>query len=78
MLGFHGINSFDTMKTSTVLTSASIAALVASQPATVLEALRQRYVGRRTTRALLDAGLLNDPEGVQRRSVYDVVGPLGA
>lgn len=29
MLGFHGINSFDTMKTSTVLTSASIAALVA-------------------------------------------------
>jgi len=62
------------------LRRSAIAALVASQPATVLDALRHRYVGRSTTRALLAAGLLTDPEGVQHRSVYDVVGreALGA
>lgn len=62
------------------LRRSAIAALIAAQPKTVLEALRLRHVGRRTTRALLDGGLITDSEGVQRRSVYDVIGreALGA
>jgi hypothetical protein len=55
------------------LRRAAIDAIVATQPATVLDTLRIRDVGRKTTQALLDAGLITDPEGVQRRSVYDVV-----
>lgn len=55
------------------LRRSAIDALVAAQPTTVLEALRHRHVGRKTTRVLLAAGLLEDPEGVQRRSVYDVI-----
>lgn len=55
------------------LRRSAIAALVAAQPETVLDALRHRRVGRQTTRVLLDAGPLTDAEGVQRRSVYDVI-----
>ncbi len=43
-------------------------ALVARQPATVLEALRIPDIGRKTTRYLLAAGLLTDLEGAQTRS----------
>lgn len=43
-------------------------ALLALQPATVLEALRVRGVGRKTTARLLALGLLTDPEGVQDRA----------
>ena len=39
--------------------------LVARQPRTVLEALRIEGVGRKTTRRLLELGVLKDPEGVQ-------------
>jgi hypothetical protein len=46
-------------------------ALLAAQPRTVLEALRIHGVGRKTTRRLLDLGLLGDPEGVQHRSRTD-------
>jgi hypothetical protein len=37
------------------------------QPTTVLQALRIRGVGRRTTKRLLVVGLLTDPEQVQTR-----------
>jgi hypothetical protein len=47
-------------------------ALLAIQPKTVLEALRIPWVARRTTRHLLAAGLLTDPEGVQSRSRAEV------
>jgi hypothetical protein len=40
-------------------------ALVALQPATVLQALRIHGVGRKTTKRLLALGLLTDPEGLQ-------------
>jgi hypothetical protein len=35
---------------------------------TVLKALGIRGVGRKTTKRLLDLGLLTDPEGVQTRA----------
>jgi hypothetical protein len=43
--------------------------LLASQPKTVLEALRIPDVGRGATRELLVRGCLVDPEGVQNRSL---------
>ncbi len=39
--------------------------LIAKQPKTVAQALRIGGVGRKTTRHLLELGLLTDPEGVQ-------------
>ena len=53
------------------LSRAARDALLAAQPATVLDALRLRGVGRKTTRRLLAEGLLTDPEGVQRRARTD-------
>lgn len=47
------------------LSMKSHAKLLAKQPKTVIEALRIRSVGRKTTRRLLELGLLTDPEGVQ-------------
>jgi len=44
-------------------------ALVALQPRTVLQALRIHGVGRKTTKRLLALGLLNDPEGLQNRTL---------
>ena len=44
-------------------------ALVALQPTTVLQALRIHGVGRKTTKRLLALGLLNDPEGLQNRTL---------
>jgi hypothetical protein len=51
------------------LSRAACDALVALQPATVLQALRIHGVGRKTTRRLLGLGLLTDPEGVQTRAL---------
>lgn len=48
------------------LSRAVIAALVRRQPRTVAEALTIPGVGRKTTRHLLNLGLLTDPERVQR------------
>ena len=45
----------------------AMAEMLSQQPRTVLEALRIRGIGRRTTRELLRRGVLIDPEGVQRR-----------
>jgi hypothetical protein len=45
------------------------AALLAAQPATVMEALSLRDVGRSTTRHLLKLGLLTDPVDVQNHSL---------
>ena len=39
--------------------------LLAVQPKTVADALRIRGVGRKTTRKLLELGLLTDPDGAQ-------------
>lgn len=47
------------------LSMKSRAELLAKQPRTVAEALRIEGVGRKTTRRLLELGLLEDPEGVQ-------------
>lgn len=44
-------------------------ALVALQPTTALQALRIHGVGRKTTKRLLALGLLNDPEGLQNRTL---------
>jgi uroporphyrinogen-III synthase len=44
-------------------------ALAALQPTTVLQALRIHAVGRKTTKRLLALGLLNDPEGLQNRTL---------
>ena len=55
----------------------AIVALVELQPATVLEALRMRHVGRRTTRMLLELGLVTDPERVQTRSLAAASKQLG-
>lgn len=50
------------------LSRAARDALLELQPATVLEALQVRGVGRKTTGRLLALGLLIDPEGVQHRA----------
>jgi hypothetical protein len=47
------------------LSRAARHALLDLQPATVLDALRIRGVGRKTTARLLALGLLGDAEGVQ-------------
>ena len=47
--------------------------VVRSQPTTVLEALRIRGVGRKTTKRLVALGLLTDPKRVQTRP-----GPMDA
>lgn len=47
------------------LSMKSRAELLAKQPKTVLEALRIEGVGRKTTKRLLELGVLEDPEGVQ-------------
>ena len=44
-------------------------ALIATQPATVAEALAIADVGRKTTKYLLRVGLISDPEGMQRASL---------
>jgi len=44
-------------------------ALVALRPRTILQALRIHGVGRKTTKRLLALGLLNDPEGLQNRTL---------
>jgi hypothetical protein len=49
------------------LSRSALAAVLAAQPSTVTEALRIRGVGRKTTRLLLDLGLVADPERVQAR-----------
>ena len=49
------------------LSRAARDALLAQQPTRVLEALRQRGGGRKTTGRLLALGCLVDPEGVQER-----------
>jgi hypothetical protein len=46
----------------------AVDALMRAQPETVLEALRLPDVGRKTTKRLLEAGLLTDPEQVQQRA----------
>jgi hypothetical protein len=51
------------------LSRAACDALVASQPGTILQALRLRGVGRKTTKRLFALGLLTDPEGVQNRGL---------
>ena len=51
-------------------------AILAHQPRTVAEAIRLRDVGRKTARALLEAGLITDPEDAMHRSIYDI--PLAA
>ena len=51
------------------LSRSAIAALLAQQPPTVLEALRMHRVGRKTTERLLALGVLTDPEGVQNRAM---------
>ena len=48
------------------LTRAARDALLALQPATVVEALRIRGVGRKTTARLLALGLVHDPGNVQQ------------
>lgn len=48
------------------LRQVAIMSLLANQPRTVKEALAIRNVGRKTTRDLVAAGLLTDPDGVQR------------
>lgn len=53
---------------------AAQAALVERQPATVLEALQVRGVGRKTTKRLLALGLIADPERLQHRSMAQVFG----
>jgi hypothetical protein len=50
------------------LRRAAKARLVAEQPRTVLECLALGDVGRKTTRQLLKAGLVTDPEGIQKRN----------
>jgi hypothetical protein len=50
------------------LSRAARDALLVLQPATVLDALQVRGVGRKTTGRLLAAGLLIDPEGIQHRA----------
>lgn len=47
-------------------------AILAHQPRTVAEAIRLRDVGRKTARALLEAGLITDPEDAMHRSIYDI------
>ena len=47
------------------LSQAAIDALLTLQPATVLEALHVKGVGRKTTKRLLALGLLEDPDGMQ-------------
>lgn len=54
------------------LRRAARAALLDAQPATVMEALSLRDVGRSTTRHLLALGLLTDPVGVQNHSLSDI------
>lgn len=44
-------------------------ALVARQPSTVAEALAIADVGRKTTKHLLRAGLISDPDGLQLGSL---------
>jgi hypothetical protein len=48
------------------LSQAARRALLDLQPATVVEALRLRGVGRKTTARLLLLGVLRDPGGVQQ------------
>ncbi len=51
------------------LRRAACEALVALQPSTVAEALAISDVGRRTTKHLLGAGLISDPNGLQLGSL---------
>jgi len=51
-------------------------ALVDRQPSTVLEALRIRGVGRKTTKRLLAVGLVTDPDGAQHRLLQSEVEAL--
>lgn len=48
------------------LRGTTVEALLAIQPRTVAQALRIRYVGRKTARRLHEMGLLTDPEGALR------------
>lgn len=50
------------------LRQVAIETLLAKQPRTVKEALATRDIGRKTIRSLLEAGLVTDPEGLQRGS----------
>lgn len=47
-------------------------AILASQPRTVLSALRIRDVGRKTAKALLEVGLITDPDDAMHRCVFDL------
>lgn len=61
-----------------VLRRRAAAALLARQPATVREALMLPDIGRKTTRVLLAAGLLADPDQVQGRSIAPTKAQLRA
>jgi len=56
------------------LSQAAIDALLTLQPATVLEALHVKGVGRKTTKRLLALGLLEDPDGMQGASAKEQFG----
>jgi hypothetical protein len=60
--------TLDDLRGQSGLRRAAIESLLAVQPATAFEALRIRGVGRKTTRRRLAAGLITDPESVQRRA----------
>lgn len=56
----------DTLRGCPGISRRAIAELVARQPRTVLAALQIPGVGRKTTKRLLQLGLLDDPDDVQR------------
>jgi hypothetical protein len=60
--------TIDTLKGWPGLARRTSTELVAAQPRTVLEALSIPGVGRKTTKRLLQLGLVIDPEGVQTRA----------
>lgn len=61
--------TLDDLRGQPGLSRAACDALLKLQPATILQALRIRGVGRKTTRRLLALGLLTDPEGLQNREL---------
>jgi hypothetical protein len=67
----------EVLRGSPGLRKGALCALVERQPKTVLEALKLRDVGRKTTKHLLELGLIEDPEGAQNRSLAKVESSLG-
>jgi len=60
--------SMDDLREQPGLSQVARDQLVRGQPSPVLQVLRIRGVGRRTTHRLLALGLLTDPDQVQTRS----------